>query len=182
MATSALAWSSLKKKFLSPERRSIALTGGLAGPGGWQAPFFIYLCCVVYQNQSLQMRQRVTCPTLLLLNWLDGGLLLHLLLRLLVVAAHGVSGLRSPWRGRGLLLVVLLRLLRLLSLVAVGAVGLVPAALYLTGVTVAIKTEGLLVVRRAGQRLLDDLSLEPLLWWVPYESRPHDVWILRTSE
>ena len=35
---------------------------------------------------------------------------------------------------------------------------------------------------RAGQRLLDDLSLEPLLWWVPYESRPHDVWILRTSE
>lgn len=85
--------------------------------------------------------------TLLLLNWLDGGLLLHLLLRLLVVAAHGVSGLRLPWRGRGLLLVVLLRLLRLLSLVAVGAVGLVPAALYLTGVTVAIKTEGLLVVR-----------------------------------
>merc|ERR1719331_2025983 len=61
MATSAFPWSSLKKKFLSPERRSIALTGRLAGPGGWQAPFFIYLCCVVYQNQSLQMRQRVTC-------------------------------------------------------------------------------------------------------------------------
>merc|ERR1719331_194704 len=61
MATSAFSWSSLKKKFLSPERRSIALTGRLAGPGGWQAPFFIYLCCVVYQNQSLQMRQRVTC-------------------------------------------------------------------------------------------------------------------------
>merc|ERR1719331_2471194 len=60
MATSAFSWSSLKKKFLSPERRSIALTGRLAGPGGWQAPFFIYLCCVVYQNQSLQMRQRVT--------------------------------------------------------------------------------------------------------------------------
>lgn len=48
-----------EKKFLSPERRSIALTGRLAGPGRWQAPFFF--TCVVYQNQSLQMRQRVTC-------------------------------------------------------------------------------------------------------------------------
>merc|ERR1719209_283840 len=60
MATSAFSWSSLKKKFRSPERRSIALTGRLAGPDGWQAPFFLFTC-VVYQNQSLQMRQRVTC-------------------------------------------------------------------------------------------------------------------------
>jgi len=37
----------------------IALTGRLAGPDGWQAPFFLFTC-VVYQNQSLQMRQRVT--------------------------------------------------------------------------------------------------------------------------
>jgi len=48
------------KKFLSPERRLIALTGRLAGPDRWQAPFFLFTC-VVYQNQSLQMRQRVTC-------------------------------------------------------------------------------------------------------------------------
>merc|ERR1712223_1222103 len=32
-----------KKKFLSPGRRSTALTGRQAGPGCWQAPFFILL-------------------------------------------------------------------------------------------------------------------------------------------
>merc|ERR1712223_638402 len=32
-----------KKKFLSPGRRSTALTGRQAGPGWWQAPFFILL-------------------------------------------------------------------------------------------------------------------------------------------
>merc|ERR1712223_2279107 len=32
-----------KKKFLSPGRRSTALTGRRAGPGWWQAPFFILL-------------------------------------------------------------------------------------------------------------------------------------------
>merc|ERR1719229_1169297 len=32
-----------KKKFLSPGRRLTALTGRQAGPGWWQAPFFILL-------------------------------------------------------------------------------------------------------------------------------------------
>merc|ERR1712055_701621 len=42
-----------EKKFLSPERRLIALTGRLAGPDGWQAPFlFIYLCCVSESEPS----------------------------------------------------------------------------------------------------------------------------------
>merc|ERR1719300_1315804 len=41
------------KKFLSPERRLIALTGRLAGPDRWQAPFFfIYLCCVSESEPS----------------------------------------------------------------------------------------------------------------------------------
>merc|ERR1711894_208829 len=35
-----------EKKFLSPERRSIALTGRLAGPGRWQAPFFLLVLCI----------------------------------------------------------------------------------------------------------------------------------------
>merc|ERR1719320_335314 len=43
----------LEKKFLSPERRSITLTGRSAGPDGWQAPFlFIYLCCVSESEPS----------------------------------------------------------------------------------------------------------------------------------
>merc|ERR1719201_438109 len=52
MATSACSWSRLKKKFLSPGRRSIAPTGRLAGPDRWQAPFFIYLCCVSESEPS----------------------------------------------------------------------------------------------------------------------------------
>merc|ERR1719201_1195304 len=52
MATSACSSSSLKKKFLSPGRRSIAPTGRLAGPDRWQAPFFIYLCCVSESEPS----------------------------------------------------------------------------------------------------------------------------------
>merc|ERR1719382_744385 len=43
MATSALSWSSSKKKFLPPERRLIVPTGWLAGPGRWQAPFLFIL-------------------------------------------------------------------------------------------------------------------------------------------
>ena len=128
---------------------------------------------------------------LLLLRWsppsplvpLDGpelgGLLLLLLLLLLVLLLLLPLLLLVVRRVRRLLLLLLVLLLLLL----VGGAAPVGVPTLLRGAHVHVQgaqPEGLLVVRGARQRLLDDRALKALLGRVLDETRAHDVGVLRS--